>query len=148
MSNRKVFGFFIFFAIIISLNADIIDQSKLLKSNKPFSFSRDLFFPKKTQKELQNRKNFERKEEFKIKEEKLKLKHVELFDNIIYEGFIFRQNKKIALISINGEFLTCRNGDTILDKIEIVNLSRKTLKIKIEKKEYEINIKGDEDEEN
>lgn len=88
----------------------------------------------------------EKREEFEIKEAKLQMKHEEIFDQIIYEGFVLRLTKKIALLSLNGDFATCKSGDTVLEKIEIINISPKELTIKIENKKYQIKLKGDEDE--
>ncbi len=129
------------------MKGEIINRSKLIKKKDSFVLIRDLFSPKRTAKEIVSRKNSEKREEFQIKQEKLKRKHEESFDNIIYEGFVLRQNKNTVLISINGEFIICREGETILDKIKIVKVSLKVLTIKIEQKSYDIKIKGDEDEE-
>ncbi len=146
MSNKSILLLLIL-TLITSLKAEIIHISKLESKIKPFVFTRDLFSPKRTKMEIINKNNFEKKEMFKIKEEKLKRKHEEIFDNIIYEGFVLRKNIKTVLLSINGEFATCREGDIILDKIEIVKVSLKTLSIKIENKKYDINLKENEDEE-
>lgn len=89
----------------------------------------------------------EKREELKIKDDKIQMKHEEIFDQIIYEGFVLRQNIKIALLSMNGDFATCKSGDTVLEKIEIIGISSKELSIKIENKKYQIKLKGDEDEE-
>lgn len=150
MLNRNISLFlsiFFLFALINPMKGEIINRSKLIKKKDSFVLIRDLFAPKRTTKERVSRKNLEKKEEFNIKQEKLKRKHEEIFDNIIYEGFVLRRDKNTVLISIDGEFIVCREGETLLDKIEIVKVSLKILTIKIEQKIYDIKIKGDEDEE-
>jgi len=136
----------VLFTFSTILDAEIIHNSKLLKKNKPFKISRDLFNPKENTKPFIDKKSLEKKENIKIKEEKLKFKHQELFDNIIYEGYILKSIVKTALLNINGEYITCKIGDTILDKIIIKDITKEEVKIMIDNKKYNIKIKGDENE--
>jgi hypothetical protein len=149
LSNKTVFTFFSVFLIIniSSLNSEIINKTKLSKKTKPFKISRDLFNPKKNTQSFINKKKLEKIEAVKINREKLKIKHQELFDNIIFEGFVIKKTRKTALLNINGEYITCKVGDTILEKIRIKDITKDKIEIIIDNKKYEIKIKGDENEE-
>jgi len=143
--NFLIIVLFIFF-LSISLNSEIIEVSKLTKELKPFSYSRDLFAPKQTKKEVIKNVIKNKQEEIKVKQEKIKARDEELFDNIIYEGFVLRINNKTVLLNINGDYITGKIGDTILDEIGIVDISSKKIQIEIKGKKYNINLKADENE--
>ncbi len=131
----------------VFLNGEIIKTSKLSKPLPPFKVIRDLFSPKRTNREIRKVKFLEREENLKIREEKLRRKHEETFDKVLYEGFVFRKKIKLALLSVSGEFTTAKKGEIVLEKIEIIDITSEILKIKMDNKTYDIPIKGDEDEE-
>ena len=133
--------------LITSLSAEIIKTSKLSKKIPAFKITRDLFSPKRTVREAKKMKFLERQENLRIKDDKLKQKHEETFEQVMYEGFVTRKNHKVALLSVSGEFITAKKGDIVLEKITIIEISDEILKIKMENKIYDIPLKGDEDEE-
>ena len=68
----------------------------------------------------------------------------EIFQSIIYEGFVIKNSKKSALLNISGEFFMVSEQDQILDKIKIIKISKTIVTIEYENQPYDIKIKGDE----
>jgi hypothetical protein len=67
----------------------------------------------------------------------------EIAQSVFYEGFIVKNSRKSALINVSGEFFVVGEGDTILDKIKVLKISRDTVTIEYDSHPYEIRIKGD-----
>lgn len=64
-----------------------------------------------------------------------------------YEGYVIKESKSCALVSMNSEFYAVVVGDIILDKIKINKIDRKTITVEVESYEFEIQIKEDEENE-
>lgn len=67
----------------------------------------------------------------------------EIAQSVFYEGFIVKNSKKSALLSVSGEFFSVSEGDTILDKIKVLKISKDSVTIEYDSHPYEIRIKGD-----
>jgi len=68
----------------------------------------------------------------------------EIAQSIFYEGFIVKNSKKSALLNVSGDFFSVSEGDTILDKIKVLKISKDTVTIEYDSRPYEIRIKGDQ----
>jgi len=68
----------------------------------------------------------------------------EIFQSVIYEGFVIKDAKESALLNVSGEFYMVSQGDQILGKIKILSISRSVVAIEYEGQAYDIRIKGDQ----
>ncbi len=68
----------------------------------------------------------------------------EIAQSITYEGFIMKNSKRSALLNVSGEFFSVGEGDSVLDKIKILKISKDTVTIEYDNQPYEIRIKGEE----
>lgn len=68
----------------------------------------------------------------------------EIFQSISYEGYVIKNAKKSALLSISGEFFMVSEQDQILDKIKVIKIDKNVVTIEYENQPYDIKIKGDE----
>lgn len=67
----------------------------------------------------------------------------EIFQSIIYEGYVIKDAKKAALLNISGEFSMVSEQDLILEKIKILKISKDAVTIEYENQSYDIILKGD-----
>lgn len=67
----------------------------------------------------------------------------EIFQSIIYEGYVIKNSKKSALLNVSGEFYMVSEQELILDKIKIIEISKNVVTIEYENQPYDIKIKGD-----
>lgn len=133
----------------------IIRISKLDKAVKEFSISRDIFSPDlmKPVDPGSGRKPIappptplpEIKRE--IPGVDLKAGIEEEIQGLSYEGYVIKNSKNCALVSMNGEFHAVTSGDIILEKIKIIKIDRKSITVEVESHEFEIQIKEDEENE-
>ena len=68
----------------------------------------------------------------------------EEIQGLAYEGYVIKNSKNYALVSMNGEFFAVTVGDIILEKIKIIKIDRKSIKVEVDSHEFEIQIKEDE----
>jgi hypothetical protein len=68
----------------------------------------------------------------------------EIAQSVFYEGFIVKNAKRSALLSVSGEFFSVSEGDTILGKIKVLKISKDMVTIEYDGHPYEIRIKGDQ----
>lgn len=71
-------------------------------------------------------------------------------NSISYEGYVLKDSNKkdsknYALVSANGEFFAVSPGDVVLDRIKIIEINNKIMKVEVDSKIYEIQLKGDDD---
>jgi hypothetical protein len=69
----------------------------------------------------------------------------EIAQSITYEGFIMKNSKRSALLNVSGEFFSVGEGESVLDKIKILKISKDAVSIEYDGQPYEIRIKGDQD---
>ena len=131
---------------------EIIRISKLDEAAKEFSITRDIFSPElmKPVDPGSGRKQFTppppplpmEKQELPKVDPKAEIE--EEIQGLSYEGYVIKNSKNCALVSMNGEFHAVTVGDIILEKIKILKIDRKTIKVEVESHEFEIQIKEDE----
>lgn len=68
----------------------------------------------------------------------------EIFQSVIYEGFVVKDARELALLNVSGEYYMVGQGDDILGKIKILSVSRVVVVIEYEGQAYDIRIKGDQ----
>jgi hypothetical protein len=68
----------------------------------------------------------------------------EIAQSVAYEGFITKNARPLALLNVSGEFFTVGEGESVLDKIRILKISKTMVTIEYDGLPYEIRIKGDE----
>lgn len=68
----------------------------------------------------------------------------EIANSVSYEGIILKGAKPLALLNVSGEFHTVGEGETILDKIRVLKITREQVTIEYDGRPYEIRKKGEE----
>jgi len=122
--------------------AEIIKVSLLQKKQAPFQAKKNIFsitdFPSAAPAARQPEK--------KPEEEAPPPRDIaaELRQSVIYEGFVTRNGKKMALISTGGESFTAEEGDVLLDKLKILSITPTSVTIEFEGAPYQISLKGAE----
>ena len=148
MSNRLVFLLLIiFFTSLIS--SSVIKTENLKKIDK-FMIKRDLFNPykrfdndKKTVVKRVEVKPIKKTEEQQVKRNNIE---DEVRNNVTYNGYSIRGDKFIAVITVAGESYIVKDNDLVLNKIKILSIDKKEIKIEVENLSFNIKISGDEDE--
>ncbi|NIM13557.1 MAG: hypothetical protein GTO45_15700 [Candidatus Aminicenantes bacterium] len=130
---------------------EIIKISKLTKEIQQFTIKRNIFSPDimkpnvpapqlpsremlRTQKEAEN----------KVEQQKKSVLQEEIQNNLSYEGYVVKDSKNIALVSLNGEFYTVGEGDIVEEKITIIIIEKETITVEFDNNIFEIQLKGDE----
>jgi hypothetical protein len=131
---------------------EIIMISKLDEAAKKFSISRDIFSPDlmKPVDPGSGRKPITppppplpvEKKDLPIVDPKAQIE--EEIQGLSYEGYVIKNSKNCALVSMNGEFHAVTVGDIILEKIKILKIDREAIKVEVDSHEFEIQIKEDE----
>lgn len=134
---------------------EIINISKLNKAAKEFSITRDIFSPDlmRPVDPGSGRQEFapppplqeEIKREIPSVDPKAEIEKE--IQGLSYEGYVIKNSKNCALVSMNGEFYAVTVGDIILEKIKIIKIDRKAITVEVESNEFEIQIKEDEENE-
>jgi hypothetical protein len=133
---------------------EIISISKLDQAAKEFSINRDIFSPElmKPVDPGSGRKQFTPPTPPPVVKDDLpsvdpKADIEEEIQGLSYEGYVIKNSKNCALVSMNGEFHAVTVGDIILEKIKIIEIDRKIITVELESHEFEIQIKEDEQNE-
>jgi hypothetical protein len=133
---------------------EIIGISKLNQGAKEFSINRDIFSPDlmKPVDPGSGRKQFTPPTPPPVDKRELPTVDTEAvigedIQGLSYEGYVIKNSKNCALVSMNGEFHAVTIGDIILEKIKIIKIDRKTITVEVESHEFEIQIKEDEENE-
>ena len=147
-----IFTIGLFMIFDLYLQAEIIRVSKLKSEKKEFLIKRDIFSPFKG--------NVGRKPAAiptpppkpKVEEEKPKevepAVEEEIKESVAFEGYVMRNARKLALLTVNGEFFVVGKDDLILDKIKIIKVEKKQVTVEVDSNVIEINLKEDENDEN
>ena len=133
---------------------EIIKFSQLEGDIKKFSIKRDIFSPNpmnpvRPQPKVKLPPPPTPEEVKKKKAEEAKKQDIEdeIRRSLFFEGYVMKNTKNYALVSVNGEFFAVGAGDTILEKIKIIQIERKTIKVEVESRVIEIQLKGDNENE-
>ena len=144
-------GLFLFFDL--HLQAEIIKVSKLKGKNKAFSIKRDIFSPFKVKVGRKPVMRVEPPPPPKEEEKKSREKEVEtdvaaeISGSVAFEGYVMRNARKLALLTVNGEFFVVGKDDLILDKIKIINVEKEQVIVEVGSTVIEIKLKGDDENE-
>ncbi len=139
MSNKRIAAIILILGFPLLHRGELIRKSLLLKPPVPFAFAKDLFAPQAAGMaggETTRTKTEQQKEKQKTIQE-------EISQSVLYEGYLIKNGKKTALLSVSGDFFYVSEGDSILDKIKIVGISQETVVIEYENQKFEIKLKGD-----
>jgi hypothetical protein len=129
------------------LNGEIIRVSKLKKKGPVFDVKRNIFFPNKSKVEKVYQKlQYKSKVQVKKEEVKKTLEN-EIQNGVFFEGYVFKKNQIYALLSVNGEFYIVRNGDIVLEKINIIKIDKSMVLIEVDSMNFNISLKGVNNEE-
>jgi len=147
-------------ALLLSLfslsGEEILNDKRLARDVSKFSISRDIFSPDTM---APPSENLEIKRptppppeikppEPKTEEQIVKDSQDEVKRTLFYEGYVIKPPKNFALVSMNGEFYAVGAGDMVLDKFKIIKIDRKTITVEIDSREIEIQLKGDDENDN
>lgn len=136
---------------------EIIKVSRLAKMKKrEFAIERDIFSPFKKKINLKPKqfipppppvsKDLEkqRKDEERMKGNLA----AETRGAVTYEGYVFRSGKRLALVSVGGEFYTVGIDELIMEKFLVKSIEKDILTVEVDATNVEINLKGDDENEN
>lgn len=130
---------------------EIIKISKLTKEIQKFTikrniFSPDIMKPNVPAPQLPTREMLlpKKEEENKVEQEKQSVLQEEIENNFSYEGYVVKDSKNIALVSLNGEFYAVGEGDMVDEKITIIMIKKETITVEFDNNIFEIQLKGDE----
>jgi hypothetical protein len=140
LSNKRITAIILILGGPLLQHGELIRKSSLLRPRIPFSIARDLFAarpagmaggetPKAATEQVK---------------EKQKTIQEEISQSILYEGYLIKNGKKTALLSVSGDFFYVGEGDSILDKIKVIGVSREAVIIEYENQKFEIKLKGEE----
>jgi hypothetical protein len=144
------------------LQAETIKVSQLEKlqkekEKKEFSIERDIFSPFKRKfkkSKAQSELPPPPPPPVKVKDEETKEKKPdqmqvvnEILQSVAYEGYVMRDSKQVALLTVNGEFFVVGKDDILMEKIKIINVDKKIITVEVDSNVIEINLKGDDENE-
>jgi len=136
---------------------EIILISKLEKSNNlEFTLKRDIFSPDPIKPADPLAKPIkllppppppviEKKPEVKI-DEKEEIEN-QIRGSLFYEGYVLKNSKNFALVSMNGEFYAVTTGDMVQERVKIAKIQREAITVEVKSYSFEIQLKGDEENE-
>lgn len=129
------------------LRAEIIHFSKLEKKKPPYSLKKNIFYPVRLisaeeKSILQNR--ISKGEINKVREQEDSKKEIQR--SISFEGYVEKNNRIHALISLNSEYFVVGQGEVLMETIKIVKIERKQIFLEVESQPVVIQLKGDIDD--
>ncbi|MEN8152734.1 MAG: hypothetical protein ABFR75_01815 [Acidobacteriota bacterium] len=125
---------------------EIIKISNLEKYDKDkYTFKRDIFSPQSSLAKNPRIKEFLNKTRNKVIEKKEEIKE-DINSTIVYEGFLSKKGKTLAMLAINGEFFIVSEGGRLQNRILIKSINSKNIIIEVESKDISIRKKGVSDE--
>lgn len=142
----------------VKIEAEIIKTSRIPSQWPEFKINRDIFSPDVMRPQFNRRMpppppppKITKEQEEKIKEQKEIEEDMEreLRMSFFYEGYVIRASQKdrnFALVSLNGEFTAAGAGDIVGEKITIVSITKELIKVEVENNVFEIQLKGDNED--
>jgi hypothetical protein len=140
LSNKRIAAIILILGVPLVQHGELIRTSLLLKPHAPFMIVRNLFAAQSAGTAGGETPKTRPEQE----KEKQKTIQEEISQSIIYEGYLIKNGKKTALLSVSGDFFYVGEGDTILDKIRIIGITQETVVIEYENQKFEIRLKGEE----
>ncbi len=135
------------------IKASKLEQTEKEKGKREFNIVRDIFSPFKREFNLKPAAPAQPPPEEirKPPEEETRVKERdvagEVRRRVAYEGYVMREAKKLALLTVDSEFFVVGVDDIVKETIKIVNVEKKFVTLEVEANLVEINIKGDQDNE-
>lgn len=126
---------------------EVIHLSKLNRGKKNHGWKRDLFSPqaKITQRTPDNRQSPPSAQSpSSLSEAELKR---EVRTSVSYDGYVIKQQRRHALLNVNGEFFVAGEGDELMETVKLVKIEKDKVFLEIDGKVVEIPLKGDGDDE-
>ena len=129
---------------------EIIQTSKLNKEKTQWIMKRDIFSQmrvpvKMTPRQIQQISEKEQAIEEKKENDENKIQR-EVMESVIYEGYVKKSQNTFALVSVGGEYYFVTPGELILERIKIVHVGSAEMIVEVESQNFEIKLKGDEDD--
>lgn len=140
MSNKRIATVILILGLPLVQHGELIRTSLLLKPHAPFLVARDLFAARSSGMAGGETPKARLEQE----KEKQKTIQEEISQSIAYEGYLIKNGRKTALLSVSGDFFYVGEGDTILDKIRIIGITQETVVIEYEDQKFEIRLKGEQ----
>ena len=121
---------------------ELVKLSLLDKPARPFTMTVDIFNGNLAAGAAPTQEN---PSEAKAAQEEALQKSIaeEIAQSVVYEGYVLKESKRSALLSVSGEFFMVGEQDTVLDKIKILKITQDTVTIEYDGQLYEIMIKGE-----
>ena len=140
MLNKRIAAIILILGVPLLQHGELIRKSSLLKPHVPFTIVKDIFAVQPAGMpggETPRARTEQAKEKQKTIQE-------EISQSILYEGYLIKNGKKTALLSVSGDFFYVGEGDSILDKIKVIGISQETVIIEYENQKFVIKLKGEE----
>ncbi len=139
--------FILLLSCVFCLRAEVIRFSELNKDKLPYTFKRDIFSPVKliSAEEIATLQNQVLKGKT-IMARKQDDSEKEIRRSILYEGYIEKNNRIHALISLNGEYFVVGQGEVFMETIKIVKIEKKQILLEVESQPIVVRLKGDSDD--
>jgi len=67
----------------------------------------------------------------------------EIAQSVSFDGLIMKEGTPLALLNVSGDFFTVREGESILNKIRILKITREAVTIEYDGQPYDIRSKGE-----
>lgn len=133
-------------------NFEIIHISKLAPRKSEFILKRDIFSPD-TMTPIRQDENLkpvippkqEEPEENPDGREEIPVRNIvtETQQRIQYEGYVIKESKRSALVTIGGETLIVGVNDIIKDNVKIIEIEKKFITVEVESTTVQIQLKGE-----
>ncbi|MCP4215501.1 MAG: hypothetical protein GY765_12680, partial [bacterium] len=138
---------------------DISVLEKVVSEEHQYALERDIFSPIKRNynskrnappppRVIKKTKKAETKKRELSAEEMRQRMADEVRSSLAFEGYVMRNARNLALVTLNGEFFVVGKEDVVMNKVKIVKVEKKKLTVEVESNEFEIKLKGDDEDEN
>ena len=140
----------IVFILLLSFtlaHGEVIHSSKLNREKKSHGWKRDLFSPqtKGVDKVPDNRQSSPAAQSpSSLSEAELKR---EVRTSVSYDGYVIKQQRRHALLNVNGEFFVAGEGEEVAEILKVIKIEKDKVHLEVEGKVIEIPLKGDGDDE-
>ncbi len=139
--------FLLLLSCVFCLRAEVIHFSELNQDKLPYTFKRDIFSPGKliSAEEIATLQNQVLKGKT-IMDRNQDDSEKEIQRSILYEGYIEKNNRIHALISLNGEYFVVGQGEVFMETIKIVKIEKNQILLEVESQPIVVQLKGDSDD--
>jgi len=142
LANKIAATLLLFLLYLMPARAELLKLSQLEKPTPVFTLSLDIFNGAMSSAADSRTEN--QTEQPDQAAEAQKTIAEEIFQSIIYEGFVTKNSKKSALLNVSGEYFMVGEQEQILEKIKVLKISRDVVTIEYENQPYDIKIKGED----